>query len=334
LLAQAPTGVETITYDRLVIATGARELFLPLPGWTLPGVMGAGAAQALLKSGADFSGARVVVAGSGPLLLAVGASFSAAGADVVGVFEQAPLGALLGFCLHALSTERAIEGAKYFARLGSAPYVSGGWVTAALGADRLEEVALTDGTRMWNEPCDLLACAFGLVPNTELAGLIGCEVGSGPVTVDENQETSVAGVYAAGEPVGIGGLDLALAEGAVAGSAAAGIDDAKARAKVAKLAGFRDVLERQFALRGELLNLGQGDTILCRCEDVRLRDIDPRWSAREAKLTSRFGMGPCQGRICGPAARLLFGWDTDRVRPPLYPTEVNLMAVCKRATTP
>ena len=333
LSAIGPGGFESIPYDSLVVATGARELFLPFPGWTLPGVMGAGGAQALLKSGAEFAGKHVVVSGSGPLLLAVGASFAAARADLVGVFEQQPLGALIGFCLHALNIERAIEGMKYFAQLGFAPYSTDTWVAGASGNDKLEAVTLSNGIHTWTEQCDLLACAYGLVPNTELASLIGCTVSAGRVLVNENQETSISGVYAAGEPVGIGGLDLALAEGDVAGNAAAGIDDPKARRKAARLADFRHVLERQFAPREEIRHLAQPATILCRCEDVRMGQVDPSWSAREAKLYTRFGMGPCQGRICGPAARCLFGWDADRVRPPLYPTEVNHVAAPGRANT-
>jgi NADPH-dependent 2,4-dienoyl-CoA reductase/sulfur reductase-like enzyme len=81
----------SLGFERLVLATGARELFLPFPGWTLPGVVGAGGAQALLKAGARFEGRRVVVAGTGPLLLAVAAALRRAGARIAGIAEQAPL---------------------------------------------------------------------------------------------------------------------------------------------------------------------------------------------------------------------------------------------------
>jgi NADPH-dependent 2,4-dienoyl-CoA reductase/sulfur reductase-like enzyme len=296
--------------------------------------MGAGGAQALLKSGADFSRNRTIVSGSGPLLLAVGASFAAAQADLIGVFEQSQLLPLIKFCLSAINLDRAIEGMKYFAQLGVSPYSTNTWVVAASGVGKLEAVMLSNGVRTWTESCDLLACAYGLVPNTELAALLGCGVVANRVVVDINQQTSIPGVYAAGEPVGIGGLDLALAEGEVAGSAASGTDSPRARRKVARLAGFRAHLERHFALREEILKLAQPDTILCRCEDVRLGEIDPGWTSREAKLYARIGMGPCQGRICGPAARCLFGWGSDRVRAPLYPTEVNHVAALGRADPP
>ncbi|MHB8635843.1 MAG: FAD-dependent oxidoreductase [Fimbriimonadaceae bacterium] len=333
LSAKSEAGCETITYERLVIATGARELFLPFPGWTLPGVMGAGGAQALLKSGANFGGKRVVVSGAGPLLLAVGASFAAAGANVVGVFEQASLASLARFAFQAMRLSRLIEGVGYLTALGATPYSTGTWVAAGSGSDRLEAVVLTNGERTWNEPCDLLASAYGLVPNCELASLVGCEVLGGAVAVDDWGQTTVSGVYAAGEPIGIGGLDLALAEGDVAGKSAAGVRDVKSIARAAKLSRFRAALDRLCTLRPEIRALATPETILCRCEDVRLAEVDPNWSAREAKLCSRVGMGPCQGRICGPATRWLFGWDADRTRPPLYPTEVNMLAASESQKT-
>ncbi|HLK15559.1 MAG TPA: FAD/NAD(P)-binding oxidoreductase [Fimbriimonadaceae bacterium] len=334
LAVRTQAGRECVRYEKLVIATGARELFLPFPGWTLPGVMGAGGAQALLKSGADFEGRRVVVSGSGPLLLAVGASFARAGADVVGVFELASWRTLAFFTLHALNRDRIIEGARYIIDLGVAPYLSGAWVAEAIGDDRLEAVRLTDGKRCWEEPCDLLACAYGLVPNAELASLLGCEVVRGSVEVDQRQMTSVEGIFAAGEPTGIGGLELALAQGELAGKSAAGISDSRLQAKIERLSDFRFLLERHFALRPEVLQLADADTILCRCEDVRLGEIEPAWCARQAKLYTRIGMGPCQGRVCGPAARALFGWEPDRVRPPLFPTEVKDLAACEGANLP
>lgn len=331
LLTSGPAGTESVTYDALVLATGARELFLPFPGWTLPGVMGAGGAQALLKSGADFADRRVVVSGSGPLLLAVGGTFAVSGASVIGVYEQAPMAKLARFGRKALTRHRALEGIGYLSQLGAVPYELGMWVAAAHGAGKLEAVTVTDGLRTWTEACDLLACGYGLIPNSELATLLGCATDDTGVLVDERQSTSVDSVYCAGEPCGIGGLDLALAEGAVAGRAAAGADPRDVVAKAQKLQPFRKALLEAFALREEVMALSRPDTILCRCEDVRLRDVDPSWSAREAKLACRLGMGPCQGRVCGAATRLLFGWERDRARPPLYATEVNTWAAPTRA---
>ena len=206
-----------------MLATGARERFLPFPGWTLPGVLGVGAAQALLKAGARFAGTRrVVVAGSGPpLLVAVAAALAGAGARVVGIAEQAPLSRLARFA--ALAAIRAgRRGPGCAARLLGVPYRPGAWVRGGREPGRRVRVALTDGGREWAWDCDVLACAFGLVPNLELAQLLGCATDGERVVVDDAQQTRRPGVFAAGELCGIGGVDQALVTGAIAGLAAAG----------------------------------------------------------------------------------------------------------------
>jgi hypothetical protein len=89
---------------------------------------------------------------------------------------------------------------------------------------------------------------------------------------------------------------------------------------------FADALERTFALRPELKKLATDDTIVCRCEDVRLGQIR-KWSGwREAKLQTRCGMGPCQGRVCGPAVEFLLGWKSESVRPPVFPATVGALS--------
>jgi NADPH-dependent 2,4-dienoyl-CoA reductase/sulfur reductase-like enzyme len=345
---------------RLVIATGARERFLPFPGWTLPNVVGVGGAQALLDSGASFHGRRVVVAGSGPLLLPVAASLARAGARIAIVAEQAPTAAVARFAAALWRRPRRfIQAAGYRAAFWRAPYRCGVWVTAALGhasppglretsrggdvrrppyaRDSLAvgEAILTDGFHTWSEECDLLACAFGLVPNLELARLLGCALaGRDPrvVQVDARQETSVEGVYCAGEPTGIGGLEPALLSGRIAGMAAAGTAPEtpllrSLQHRRDRERGFAAALRRTFQPRPELLRLATPATIVCRCEDVPLGKIDPAWSARQAKLYTRAGMGPCQGRICGAALELLLGWDQlDTVRPPLAPVALATLA--------
>jgi NADPH-dependent 2,4-dienoyl-CoA reductase/sulfur reductase-like enzyme len=210
-----------------------------------------------------------------------------------------------------------------------ARYRTGTWVAAARGDDRVREAVLSDGTRLWTERCDVLCCGYGLVPNLELPRHLGCGIARDAVIVDELAQTTVPAVFAAGEVTGIAGVESSLAEGEIAGLAAAGWIDA-ARSAARALRGkkrFAEALAAAFAPRPELLRLADAATLVCRCEDVRLADLDPRWTVRQAKLYTRAGMGPCQGRVCGPALAHLFGWETDRVRPPLRPVPVASLAV-------
>jgi D-hydroxyproline dehydrogenase subunit alpha len=328
LVAATNEGTVRIQARSLVLATGARERFLPFPGWTLPGVLGVGGAQALVKSGASVRGQRVIVAGTGPLLLPVAATLRRAGARVVSVAEQASARRVLGFAARLVAHPTKIgEAIRY--RLGflGAPYATGCWVRAAHGREQVESVDLTDGRSSWTERCDLLACAFGLVPNLELARLLGCRVEGGRVAVGDGQTTSVQGVFAAGETCGIGGVDVALVEGTIAGLHAAGHPRAALRLirRRARLRAFADRLEDAFSLRGELRRLAGPETLVCRCEDVALCRLRPEWTSRQAKLYTRAGMGPCQGRVCGSALEFLFGWTADTVRPPLFPVPLEAL---------
>jgi NADPH-dependent 2,4-dienoyl-CoA reductase/sulfur reductase-like enzyme len=301
-------------YRALVLATGARERFLPFPGWTLPHVMGAGGLQALAKSGFPVTGKRIVVAGSGPLLLAVADYLRRHGAQIVLVAEQADASALNRFALTlARHPAKLVQGARL--RLGIR-YLAGCWPLSA----EPSAVTLRRGARTWTERCDYLACAFGLVPNLELPMLLGCGG-----EVDDLQQTRTPGIYAAGEVTGIGGLDLSQVEGEIAGYAAAGRPD-RARplfGRRARHRRFAAALEKAFALRDELKALPAPDTFLCRCEDVTLERVRGYSNWREAKLQTRCGMGPCQGRVCGPAAEFLLGWKHESVRPPVFPARVG-----------
>jgi len=314
-----------VGYGSLILATGARERFLPFPGWTLPNVMGAGGLQALVKSGLAVEGKKVVVAGTGPLLLAVAQYLHTHGADVRLIAEQAPRGALARFAAGLLMhPEKVMQTAQFAWSLFGIKHRTNCWPVAAAGEGKLERVTLRRGGKTWTEPCDYLACGFGLIPNTELAALLGCRIGAAGVEVDELQQSSAEGVYAAGEVTGIGGVDLAVAEGEIAGFAAAGRPDRARRLFHARATHhkFAAALERAFALREELKTLAQPETLICRCEDVALGRIRAHSGWRDAKLHTRCGMGPCQGRVCGGALEFLLGWKVESVRPPLLPVRV------------
>ncbi|HEV2123972.1 MAG TPA: FAD-dependent oxidoreductase, partial [Chloroflexota bacterium] len=312
----------------LILATGARERFLPFPGWTLPNVMGIGGAQALLKAGASFTGLRVVIAGSGPLLLPVAATLARDGARLALVAEQAPTAQVLRFSATLWRFPgKIIQAAGYRSRFPGVRYAWNTWVVSASGDDRVREVTLTDGRRTWTERCDVLCTGYGLVPSAELARLLGCAVESGRVVTDTWQRTSLECIYCAGEPTGIAGVEAALVEGEIAGLAVCGREgEAATRFGVRdRYHRFSRQLEAAFAPRDELRSLLNDDTVVCRCEDVTYRCLRPEWSTRQAKLYTRAGMGPCQGRVCGPAVEYLFGWPLDTVRVPVEPATVNTL---------
>jgi NADPH-dependent 2,4-dienoyl-CoA reductase/sulfur reductase-like enzyme len=328
LFAETLDGLREVRYQSLILATGARERFLPFPGWTLPNVCGAGGLQALIKSGLPIEGKRVVIAGSGPLLLAVAAYLRKRGANIQLIAEQASWSSLLGFGIRLLQfPAKSFQAIRLTRKLAGVPYLAGCWPVRAEGREKLNSVTMRQATRTWDVPCDYLACGFHLVPNSELAAFLACESIDGAVRVNRFQETSVANVYCAGEASGIGGLELSLVEGQIAGYTAGGRREEaeKLFAERAKLRRFADLLNRTFALREDLRGLPQADTIVCRCEDVTLERLRSQAGWRAAKLHTRCGMGPCQGRICGGAVEFLLGWRAESVRPPVFPARVGSM---------
>lgn len=326
LLAEHVGAPRQITYDRLILATGARELFLPFPGWTLPGVVGPGGILSMAKSGWPVAGKRIVIAGSGPLLFAAADGLRKLGAHIVCIAEQAPLASVRRFIFSLSSHPAKLRQAIVLRfRQRRVPYHCSVWPIAAEGETTIRAVRLTNGRDSWIETCDLLACGFGLEPNVELALALGCSLHDGFVAVDDFQATTVPNVYCAGEPAGIGGADCALVEGQIAGYAAAN-DKAGAEALFHERASwhrFRSSLAKAFKLRPELKSLATDETLLCRCEDVSFGNVRRFGGWREAKLQSRCGMGACQGRICGSAAKFILGWGIESVRPPILPARVG-----------
>jgi D-hydroxyproline dehydrogenase subunit alpha len=329
LLAEDNDSLYELRYEKLILATGARERFLPFPGWTLPNVMGAGGLQAMVKCGLPIQGKRVVVAGTGPLLLAVGAYLRQHGAEIPIICEQASWMSLTRFSMTLLGLpEKVVQGLELKKQLAGTRISANSWPVTASGKAALEGVTISRSGKMETIPCDYLACGFHLVPNIELPLLLGCQIRNACVQVDDFQRTTVSEVFCAGEPTGIGGVELSLVEGEIAGLAASGrIAEASGLFhKRERLRRFARSLDRTFRLRSELRRLPSAETIVCRCEDVRYSHLRKQTGWRAAKLQTRCGMGPCQGRICGPAAQFLFGWNPDSVRPPIFPARVESMA--------
>ena len=313
-----------IGYDKLILCTGARELLLPFPGWTLPGVTGAGGLQALIKAGLPVQNERVVIAGSGPLLLASAATAKQHGAQVQRIAEQACRSAVAGF---AAQLPRWPGKWLQSFSLFDHHYRTATHVLAALGTDRVEGVRLQQQGNIVELECDRLACGFGLIPNIQLGQALGCAIEDQAIAVDAWQASNRADHYAAGECTGFGGSELALVEGAIAGHAAVGNLQAARQLwpRRARWQGFAKALNSAFALDPRLKSLARPDTLVCRCEDVPYAALTGHSDWREAKLASRCGMGACQGRVCGGAVQHLFGWQPSAPRPPFSPARIETL---------
>lgn len=317
---------------RLILCNGARELLLPFPGWTLPGVTGAGGLQALIKGGLSVKGEHIVIAGTGPLLLAAADTARKAGAEVLRIAEQAPLKSLAGFTLRLPRWPvKALQATTLLNR----QFRTSSHVLQAKGQGQVESVQIQRGTQQETLACDRLACGFGLVPNTQMGQLLGCSLNDRQgLQVDAMMATTVAGVYAAGECTGFGGSERALTQGAIAGHAASG-QAARAQALLPTLArwqGFADLLHTQFQLNDAVRHLAQPDTFVCRCEDVPLRELQACTGWIDAKLHTRCGMGACQGRVCGAATQALFGWAPAPPRHLLSPVRIGTLAKSEHTT--
>lgn len=319
---------------RLVLATGAYDRQIPFPGWDLPGVMAAGGVQALLKGQHVKAGQRVVVAGTGPFLLPVATGLAAAGADVLGVHEANSPRRWLGEGRAVLgSMSKLGEGVSYASSLvrHRVPVRTRSLVVAAHGEDRLEAVTtarcdtrgrVVAGTEE-RVAADCLAVGWGFTPQLELPLSLGCGTrvdtdGSLVCVVDDSQQSTVSGVFVAGESCGIGGAALALLEGAIAGRSAAGSgqSDRRPRRQRASLRRFADAMHRAHPVPASWTERLDDETVVCRCEEVTcgtlrrvvFEDLGAG-DARSAKLIARPGMGWCQGRVCGYAtACLMAAW--------------------------
>ncbi|WP_042364425.1 NAD(P)/FAD-dependent oxidoreductase [Streptacidiphilus neutrinimicus] len=349
-----------LTARQVLFATGAHERQLPFPGWTLPGVVGAGGAQAMLKAGLVLPGRHVVVAGSGPLLLAVASCLVTAGATVPLVAEAADyLGYARGARVLAANPGKLVEGAQHGATLlrhgvRLRPRTA---VVAAHGTDRVEAVTLgrldaawrpVPGSE-WRVPCDAVAVGHGLVPQLELPLELGCRTrrlpdGSAALVVDAAQRTSVPGVWAAGESTGVGGVQLAVTEGELAGLAVAGQTAAPRELlrRRARQRAFAELMAARHAPGGGWTQWLDDATEVCRCEEVTARQVRDAVSElgapdqRTVKLLTRAGMGWCQARMCGPAVARLCGAHDDGAptRPLSTPVPLGLLAECDTPAPP
>ncbi|MFF7981817.1 FAD-dependent oxidoreductase [Streptomyces sp. NPDC007901] len=353
LLGPEQERPEEVRANAVLLATGGYEKVLPFPGWTLPGVVTAGGAQAMLKGGLVLPGRTAVVAGTGPLLLPVATGLAAAGARVAALVESAdPRAFVRRSRALAARPAKLAEGARYAGQLvrHRVRTLVHHTVVEAHGDQRLEAVtvaALDAEGRVRPDTrrrvdCDTLAVGHGMLPHTDLAQGLGCRVDGVAVHVDDEQRTDVPGVWAAGEATGVGGADLALAEGHIAGrSAAARLSGSEPDPRDwAQAAGARAGLRRFFAAvdaacapPAHWAEQVTDDTVVCRCEEVTAGAVRRAVTelgagdVRTVKLLTRAGMGWCQGRMCGPAVAGLTGCpETAGTRPFARPVPLGVLA--------
>ncbi|MEV8328507.1 NAD(P)/FAD-dependent oxidoreductase [Kitasatospora sp. NPDC056731] len=324
------TDRATVTAASVLLATGAYERQLPFPGWTLPGVVTAGGAQAMLKAGLVLPGRRIVVAGSGPLLLAAASSLVTAGAEVPAVVEATDY---LGYARRpgvlAAVPAKLVEGAGH----GGALLRHGvrlrprSAVVEAHGTERVTAVTVARLDADWRPvpgterriACDAVAVGHGLLPQIDLATELGAATRTAPdgavgLQVDARLRTTVPGLWSAGETNGVGGADLAIVEGELAAHAVADrLPKPALLRRRARLRNFADLMAAAHRPGPGWTGWLRPDTDVCRCEEVPVSAIreavdelgagDPR----TVKLLTRAGMGWCQGRMCGPAVACLAG---------------------------
>ncbi|WUI03437.1 FAD-dependent oxidoreductase [Spirillospora sp. NBC_00431] len=346
--------------DALVLAPGAHDRVLPFPGWDLPGVYTAGAAQALAKGEHVAVGDRVLIAGSGPFLLPVAASLLAVGSSVRAVLEAGSAAAVArGWTRRprrlAAHTGKAAELAGYAALLARhrVPYRTGRAVIEARGDGRVEEAVTARLRPDWSVvpgteravAIDALCVSHGFSPRLELPVAAGCVLRDGAfVEVDADQRTTVPAVHAAGEITGIAGARAARAEGLLAGwIAGGGVPGAPEAVRTRR----RRDQAREFAARLAAAHpIGAAwpgwlrpGTVVCRCEDTTYGALlgaagDPaRNSAHAVKLATRAGLGPCQARVCGPTIAELTRAGNPHDRPIAQPIRLGELARPPAETT-
>jgi NADPH-dependent 2,4-dienoyl-CoA reductase/sulfur reductase-like enzyme len=347
---------------QVILATGAQERPFPIPGWTLPGVMTAGAAQIALKSAGIVPSGRTVIAGCGPLLYLLASQLAAAGTEIVALLDTTPranwlkaAAALPDF----LRSPYLAKGMKLMAATRrKLRFVSGVTGLAATGKDRLAEIEVSRGGRTETIACDTLLLHQGVIPSVNLSNAAGCAHDFDEAQhcfvprVDSWFASSVEGIAIAGDGAGIGGAESAALRGEIAAfDAARRLGRLTPEERDRQAAPIRAGLER--CLRGrrfldllyrpapQFLSPRRDDTIVCRCEEVtagQVRDAAKRLGVvgpNQMKAFLRCGMGPCQGRLCGPTVVELITETRGttpaevgyyRLRPPVKPVTLAELA--------
>jgi len=358
LCLYGPPGTPRRLHARkILLAPGAHDLPVPFPGWTLPGVMTAGAALNLVKHQRLLPGRRILLSGTGPLQLILAQRLIDAGGEVVAVLDANPF-PWRGW-RHAPAAwgqwERLAEGwaAWRTMRRARTPLRWSHVVRRAEGSGQVERAVIgaVQGDAVETVAVDTICLGHGFTPAVQLARQAGCQQrydpGQGvylPVR-DEWLQTTLPGLFVAGDGAGIGGKDVALWEGRLAALGAAGqlgrpvAPDRVARVQreLARQRRFAAVLLALFPASAHLGDLLTDDTVLCRCEEITVGEIrrvidEGATTLNAVRMVTRAGMGRCQGRMCGgPVIELLaraLGQPVETLgevtpRPPVIPVPLD-----------
>jgi len=353
---------QVVQAQRILLCCGAYERPMPIPGWTLPGVMTAGAGQILLKSGGQVPAGAVVLAGSGPLLYLLAVQYLQAGVRVKALVDTCTRSDLLSALRYfpaALKGWRQLRkgiGLMHTLRRAGIPWHRGASDLRVEGSGQATALTFETDGRQQRIACDLVLLHQGVVPNTQPSLSISaahrwdesqmCWVAE----QDEWGELSVPGCFIAGDAAGIDGAEAALVQGRVVAvgialslqrlSSQAALQHARPlRRTLATYRSVRPFLERLYRPQ-PALNSPADTTIICRCEEVTAGAIREYAALgclgpNQTKAFGRCGMGPCQGRQCGLAVTQILADAHNvtpaqvgyyRIRPPLKPITLAELA--------
>lgn len=355
--------------QQLIAATGAMERATPIPGWTLPGVLNAGAAQIALKSSGAIPSGRVVLAGGGPLLLLVACQLLDAGVSVVGVVETSPSSnrwRALRYLPAALASSAYLaKGARMLWRLRQAevPMFSAATSLRVEGGERARALSFKSNGIEHCVDADVVLLHHGVVPNTQMSRLLRVEHDwddeqmAWKPHVDAWGETSLPGFRIAGDGAGIAGALAAESLGVLSAlGAARSLGRLSAADGERRAESVRRSLAKQLRIRPFLDSLYRpprwlsnppNETVVCRCEEVtagRIREMAGLGcqGPNQTKFFSRCGMGPCQGRMCGLTVTQILCTELGRsprqvgayhIRSPLKPVTLGSIAALSKDAT-
>lgn len=309
----------------IVLATGAYDRMYPALGWTLPGVMSAGGIQVLLKTQGYAVGQSIVLTGSHPFLLIVAKLLIESGVEVKGIAFAQSLKTLFRMSKHGVtmlshfSKLKELKTAIRTVQKKNVPIWFGTIPIEITGKDKVESVTMkqvrSSSSRMQPIPCDVVGMCYGFTPVLDLAKQAGCHIertshGTRRAIVDENNQTTVQGIYAAGELVAVGGAERSEVEGRLVGQTLmepSGVKRASLKKDLMKWDRFAKVLAEleHKAWEIEDLHSFKPAQTLCKCENVTAQDIrqsldqpSPPTDLNAIKLETRCGMGLCQGKYC------------------------------------